>query len=365
MAPLTTPLCTTLGIEQPIFGFAHDIATVAAITNAGAIGIYGATRRFPNEIRDELAEIRRLVGDKPFGVDLVLPDGMPEYNSREEIERHIPGEHRQFVKGLIEKYDVPEPSGPGMRTRFIRSTEIEQDQLEAVMASDVDLFACGIGAPRPAVERAKELGKMTAALIGSPRHVHRAVGSGVDLIVAQGSEAGAHTGTIGTFTLVPQIIDAVGDIPVLAAGGVATGRHVAAALAMGAQGVWCGTIWLTTTEHSGHMDPKLVRKLLDATSADTVISRSESGKTFRQIRSAWSDEWAAEEAPEPLKMPYQDVLVGDLLGAIDEHSVEPLLHSAAGQGIGYASELRPVADVISDLVSEAETVIAGLGSNGG
>ena len=356
-SPLHNDLCDRFGIDVPIFGFAHDIATVAAITNAGGLGVYGATRRFPHEIADELAELRELVGDKSFGVDLVLPDGMPEHNSREEIERHIPDEHRSFVEGLVDKYDVPEPSGPGMRTRFIRSTEIETEQLDAVMASDVDVFACGIGAPRAAVDRAHDLGKTTIALIGSPRHVRKAVASGVDVIVAQGAEAGAHTGTIGTFTLVPQIVDAVGDIPVLAAGGVATGRHIAAALAMGAQGVWMGTTWLTTTEHAGHMQPALVDKLLAATSSDTVITRSESGKTFRQIRSAWSDEWAAEDAPAALRMPYQDVLVGDLLGAIIEHGVEPLLHSGAGQGIGYATEIRPVAEVMTELIDDASSVL--------
>lgn len=354
MSRLTNDLCRRFGIEYPIFGFAHDVRTVAAITNAGGLGVYGATRRFPHEIDDELAEIRRLVGDRPFGVDLVLPDNMPEHNSRAAIEAHIPDRHREFVQGIADKYGVPEPSGPGVRTRFIRSAEIEAEQLDAVMASSVDLFACGIGAPRPAVERARELGKTTAALIGSPRHLHRALASGVDLIVAQGAEAGAHTGTIGTFTLVPQVVDACGDIPVLAAGGVATGRHVAAALALGAQGVWAGTIWLTTTEHAAHMQPALVDKLLGATSSDTVITRSESGKTFRQIRSAWSDEWEAPDAPTPLKMPYQDVLVGDLLGAIDEHGVEPLLHSGAGQGIGYATEVRPVAAVMAELVAGAE-----------
>ncbi len=354
---LHTDLCRRLGLSAPVFGFAHDVATVAAITNAGGLGVYGATRRFPHEITDELAQIRHLVGDKPFGVDLVLPDGMPEHNDRASIEAHIPDEHRAFVQGIVDKYQVPEPSGPGMRTRFIRSAEIEAEQLEAVMASDVDLFACGIGAPPAAVARAHELGKTTAALIGSPRHVRRALASGVDVIVAQGYDAGAHTGPIGTFSLVPQIVDAVGDIPVLAAGGVATGRHLAASLVMGAQGVWTGTMWLTTTEHSAHMAPALVDKLLAATSADTVITRSESGKTFRQIRSAWSDEWEAPDAPQPLKMPYQDVLVGDLLGAIDEHQVEPLLHSGAGQSIGYATEVRPVADVLADLVAEARTAL--------
>ncbi|MGY9072696.1 MAG: NAD(P)H-dependent flavin oxidoreductase [Acidimicrobiales bacterium] len=362
MGILTTPLCERLGVEQPIFGFAHDIATVAAICNSGGVGIYGATRRFPSEIRDELAEIRRLVGDRPFGVDLVLPPGMPEHNSREAIEAHIPDGHRSFVQEIVEKYQVPEPSGPGMRTRFIRSAEIEAEQLEAVMQSDVDIFACGIGAPRPAVDRAHELGKLTGALIGSPRHMRSALESGVDFIVAQGAEAGAHTGTIGTYTLVPQIVDEAGDIPVLAAGGVATGRHVAAALAMGAQAVWAGTIWLTSTEHTSHMAPGLVAKLLAATSSDTVITRSESGKTFRQIRSAWSDEWESDGAPTPLKMPYQDVLVGDLLGAIDEHQVGPLLHSGAGQGIGYANEIRSVEQIMQTLVAEAESVVTQWGS---
>lgn len=355
--PLHNRLCRAWGIEVPVFGFAHDVATVAAVTNAGGLGVYGATRRFPAEITDELAAIRALVGDRPFGVDLVLPDGMPEHNNREDIEARIPTEHRRFVQGIVAKYQVPPPSGPGMRTRFIRSAEIEAEQLEAVMASDVDLFACGIGAPRSAVDRARELGKKTAALIGSPRHVRRALASGVDLIVAQGYDAGAHTGPIGTFSLVPQIVDAVGEIPVLAAGGVATGRHLAASLAMGAQGVWTGTMWLATTEHTAHMAPALVDKLLAATSADTVITRSESGKTFRQIRSAWSDEWEAPGAPTPLKMPYQDVLVGDLLGAIDEHEVEPLLHSGAGQSIGYVNEVRAVADVLDDMTAEARRVL--------
>lgn len=357
MSRLPTPLTERFGLDVPIFGFAHDIATVVAICNAGGLGVYGATRRFPGEIREELAEIRRLVGERPFGVDLVLPPGMPEHDSRAAIEAHIPDTHRAFVRSIADKYDVPEPSGPGMRTRFIRSTEIEAAQLEAVFESDVDLFACGIGAPRSAVDRARDLGMVTAALIGSPRHVDRALRSDVDIVVAQGAEAGAHTGTIGTFTLVPQVVDACGDIPVLAAGGVATGRHLAAALAMGAQGVWTGTMWLTSSEHAAHMAPALVDKLLAATSSDTVVTRSESGKTFRQIRSAWSDEWESPDAPDPLTMPYQDVLVGDLLGAIDEHEVEPLLHSGAGQGIGYATAIRPVAEIIDAVVTEAESAM--------
>lgn len=176
--------------------------------------------------------------------------------------------------------------------------------------------------------------------------------------MAQGYDAGAHTGTIGTFSLVPQIVDIAGDVPVLAAGGVATGRHVHAALAMGAQGVLLGTAWLTTSEHAMH--DVLRRKLLAAGSDDTVISRADIGKTLRQIRTDWSQEWAAPGAPTPLRMPYQDILVGDLLGAIDEHAIEPLMHTPAGQSIADFNEVRNVAEVMQGIVDEARTSMAHL-----
>jgi NAD(P)H-dependent flavin oxidoreductase YrpB (nitropropane dioxygenase family) len=354
---LWSPICEQLGMRHPIFGFAHDVDTVVAICKAGGLGVYGATRRFPDEIRSELAEIKSRVGALPFGVDLVLPPGMPEHNSRAAIDAEIPREHKAFVQRIIDKYQIPAASKPGMRTRFIRSTEIEQEQLRAVMESDVNLFACGIGSPPEAVGEAKDRGKATLALVGSPHHVPRALAAGVQILVAQGYDAGAHTGPIGTYSLVPQIVDAAGDIPVLVAGGVATGRHVAAALAMGAQGVWMGTAWMLTKEHAAHLHPASVKKLLAAGSADTVITRSESGKTFRQVRSAWSQEWEAQDAPTPLKMPYQDVLVGDLLGAIEEHDIEPLIHDGAGQSVAYFNELRTVEAVMDDLVEATQRAL--------
>ena len=352
MSVLWSPICDRFDIDSPIFGFAHDVEVVAAITNAGGFGVYGATRRFPEEITQELAQIRSLVGNRPFGVDLVLPPGMPEHNSREAIEAEIPAKHREFVAQLIDRFAVPRASKPGMRTRFIRSKEIEQAQLKAIMDSDVEMLACGIGAPPDVVAEAKDRGKTTLALIGSPDHVPRAVAAGVEIIVAQGYDAGAHTGPIGTYSLVPQIVDAAGDIPVLAAGGVATGRHIAAALTMGAQGVWLGTAWLLSTEHQRDMHPINRDKLILAGSADTVITRSESGKPFRQVRTGWSQAWEAEDAPTPLKMPYQDVLVGDLLEAIEEHNIEPLIHSGAGQSIAYFKDVKPVAQIMQELIDE-------------
>ena len=355
---IQTALGARLGVPYPIFGFAHSVEVTCALVEAGCFGVYGATRDTPQEIAERLAIIRQRVGDKPFGVDLVLPRGMPATDDRALIEAELPDGHRQFVNDLYEKYQVPTPSGPGMRSRFVRSEEIAQQQIEAVLASEVDLFACGIGAPMEVVHRAKAGGKMTLALVGSPHHATLALANGADILVAQGYDAGAHTGQIGTFSLVPQIVDVAGATPVLAAGGIATGRHIAASYALGAQGAWLGTVWLGTHEHA--LGEVLTQKLLAAGSADTVISRADSGKTLRQIRTAWSEEWAAPDAPAPLKMPYQDILVGDLLGAIDEYNVAPLVHHPAGQSIAYVNEVRSVAEVVRSLVDEAEITLARL-----
>ena len=357
---LQTRLSKRLGIDNPIFGFTHDSAVVAAICRSGGFGVLGATRHTPEEIAHELAWIRQQVGNRPFGVNLVLPTGMPETNDRAAIEAQLPETHREFVLNLQRKYGVPAASQAGMRSRFVRSDEVAQQQLEVIMRSDVNLLACGIGSPMDVIERAKSCGKLVLALVGSPKHARNALTKPIDILVAQGYDAGAHTGVIGTFSLVPQIVDMAGDVPVLAAGGVATGRHVLAALAMGAQGVWMGTAWLTTTEY--RIQDALRQKLLAAGSDDTVISRADSGKTLRQIRTAWSDEWAAPGAPSPLKMPLQDILVGDLLGAIDEHLIEPLMHYPAGQSIGYCNEVRSVSEVMRTIVDEAREGLARLGT---
>jgi NAD(P)H-dependent flavin oxidoreductase YrpB (nitropropane dioxygenase family) len=351
---LMTPLSRRLGIQAPIAGFSHSIDVTVAVTLSGGLGVFGATRNTPDEIAEALAEIRRRVGDRPFGVDLVLPRGMPELDDRQTIEREIPEEHRAFVREMAQRHQVPTPSGPGMRSRFVRSEEVADQQIEAVLSSGVDLFACGIGAPPKAVAAAKARGMTTCALVGSPRHAVEALRTGVDLIVAQGSEAGAHTGQIGTFTLVPQIVDLCGDVPVMAAGGVATGQHIVAALALGAQGVWMGTAWLTTQEYNA--SPTILRKLLAAKSEDAVICRGDSGKPLRQIRSAWSDAWNDHGAPQALKMPYQDILVGDLLGAIDEFDVQALQHCPAGQGIAYFNETSTVRQIMAAMLQDAEAV---------
>jgi NAD(P)H-dependent flavin oxidoreductase YrpB (nitropropane dioxygenase family) len=351
------------GLAHPVFAFSHSVPVAAAVSRCGGLGTYGATRRTPQEIRDELAQLRELAGDAPIGVNLVLPPGMPEDDDPGAIERELPERHKAFVRGLYDKYRVPPPKRRGMRTRFLRSNEVARAQMDAVVESDVELVACGIGAPADFVERCKRRGKRIVALCGSPKHARRALDAGADLLVAQGHDSAAHTGPIGTFSLVPQVVEVAGRVPVLAAGGVMTGRHVAAGLALGAQGAWTGSLWLASEEYAIH--PILLRKLIAAGSDDTVVTRSESGKTFRQLRSAWSDEWAAPEAPRPLAMPYQDVLVGDLLGAIDDHEIEPLMHYAVGQGVAWIRERRTVAELYAALVEETWAALDALRTIGG
>ena len=350
-----TPLCDELGATHAIFGFTHSLDAAIAISNNGGIGIWGATRSTPEEIEVGLTRMDAELGDLPYGIDLVIPPGMPERDNRDEIEAAIPDGHRAFVAGLREKFGVPDDGEPGMRSRFVRSEDVARAQVDVAMDSKLKMLALGIGSPEWVIGPAKERGMKMISLVGQPKHAEKALRAGADILVAQGYDAGAHTGTVGTFSLVPRIVDVAGDAPVIAAGGVATGRHIAASLAMGAQGVWLGTAWLLCEEE--HTHPEIAAKLMAAESADTVISRADSGKTLRQVRTAWSDAWAADDAPAPLKMPYQDILVGDVLGQIERHEIAPLMHSPAGQSIAYFDAPTTVAEVMAGLIEETAATL--------
>lgn len=355
---LHNTLCADIGASVPIFGFTHSLDTAIAVSKNGGIGIWGATRSTPSEIADGLSRMHAELGDLPYGLDLVIPPGMPEKDNRDEIEAAIPTSHREFVAELRDRYGVPDDGIPGARSRFVRSEDSAREQVDVVLDSNLKLLALGIGSPEWVIGPAKDRGMKLISLIGQPRHAERALRAGADILVAQGHDAGAHTGPVGTFSLVPQIVDMAGDTPVIAAGGVATGRHMAAAMAMGASGVWLGSAWLVCEEE--HVEPEILAKLLAAGSADTLICRADSGKTLRQIRTSWTDEWEAESAPTPLKMPYQDILVGDILGQIERHRIGPLMHTAAGQSIGYFSERTTVADVMAAVTTEAISTLDSL-----
>ncbi len=354
--PLHTIVCDMFDVRYPIFAFTHHLAVVNAVALAGGFPVYGATRRTPEEIAVDIERIRESIGGRPFGVDLVLPIGMPERDDRSAIEATLPAGHVAFVEQLKSDYQIPPPLRAGARSRFVRSAEVAQRQVETVLEAEPPLLACGIGSPVDVVRRAKERGMRVASLVGNVKHARRTVAAGADLIIAQGYDAGAHTGEIGTFSLVPQVVAAVAPIPVLAAGGVVSGQHLAAALCLGAAGTWSGTLWLTTLESD--LDPLIKAKLLAAQADDTVRTRAISGKPNRQLRTAWTQVWDDASTPNPLPMPYHDILVGDTLTAIQDHRVEQLWGSAAGQGIGLIDEERSVSDAIASIVADARAAVA-------
>jgi len=352
------PLCERLRIARPIFGFSHSLEVAAAISRAGGYGVFGVARELPERIPALIAQLRAAVGDAPFGVDLMLPAGMPETSDRAAVQAAIPPAHRAFIERLRARYAVPPATHDTFFTATVRSRELFARQVDAVLASDVDGVATAVGLPPEVVARVRASGKTTIALVGSPRHARAALAAGAQLLVAQGCDAGGHTGPIGTFSLVPQVVELAGDVPVLAAGGIATGAQVAAALALGAQGAWLGTVWLGAVENRTH--PLLLAKLRAAGSDDTTITRAHSGKPCRVVRSAWSDEWAAPDAPEPLPMPYQQALTGELLAAVEEHGIEPLIYEAAGQSVAWLTREEPVADIMSRLAAQTDAALTRL-----
>jgi NAD(P)H-dependent flavin oxidoreductase YrpB (nitropropane dioxygenase family) len=367
---MRTPLCDQLGIEFPIFAFSHCRDVVAAVSKAGGFGVLGAVAFSPDQLEVELDWIDEHVGDRPYGVDIIVPakyTGIEQGGmTRTELSGLIPEEHRQFLADLLVRYGVEDLPGSGTSVNGVEisgrggelmgfSHESGRQLLDIIWAHPkVKLVANALGpAPDFLVTEAHERGVMVAGLVGTVVHAERQQAAGVDLVIAQGSEAGGHTGEIGTMVLVPQVVDAVSPTPVLAAGGIADGRQIAAALALGAQGVWCGSVWLTTEEAETH--PIVKEKFLAATSADTLRSRSKTGKPARQLRSSWTDEWADPANPDPLGMPLQMILVGEAEARIarsagSNDGARRLINYFVGQAVGQMNETKSATQVVFDFV---------------
>ncbi|HYF58284.1 MAG TPA: nitronate monooxygenase [Burkholderiaceae bacterium] len=352
-------MCDRLGIDVPIFGFSHSPEVAAAVSRAGGLGVFGVARELPDRIPGAIARMRALSAGAPFGVDLMLPAGMPADDAEARAgAAAIPAAHREFVDGLRRRYGVPAATRPTFFTETVRTRALFDAQVDAVLGAGVDAVATAVGLPVEVIARVRRAGIATIALVGSPKHARAALAAGAQVLVAQGHDAGGHTGSIGTLSLVPQVVALAGDVPVLAAGGIATGAQVAAALAMGAQGAWLGTAWLGAREN--RTSPAMLAKLAAAGSEDTVVTRAHSGKPCRVVRSAWSDEWARPGAPAPLPMPWQQALAGELLAAIDEHQVEPLLYEPAGQSVAWLEREEPAADIFARLVAQTDAALARL-----
>ncbi|WP_405836448.1 nitronate monooxygenase family protein [Streptomyces platensis] len=357
---MQTELSNTLGAEHAVFGFTPFPAVAAAITRAGGFGVLGAVRyTAPDELARDLDWMQQHTDGLPYGLDVVMPAKQVADVSEAEVEAMIPKEHRRFVAELLEKHQVPrlaEGEASGWRiTGWME--QVARTQLDVAFDYPIKLLANALGSP-PAdvVRRAHEHGVLVAALAGSPRHALHHKAAGIDIVVAQGYEAGGHTGEIATMVLTPEVVAAVDPLPVLAAGGIGTGEQIAAGFALGAQGVWLGSLWLTTEEAQLH-SRRLTAKLLAAGPGDTVRSRALTGKPARQLRTAWTDAWDDPSGPGPLPMPLQGLLVAEANSRIQRHEIEPLLGTPVGQIVGRMNSERSVQAVFDELTRGFERAI--------
>jgi NAD(P)H-dependent flavin oxidoreductase YrpB (nitropropane dioxygenase family) len=360
-----TPLCDLLGIEHPIVGFTPSEHVAAAVSRAGGLGVLGCVRfNDPAELDAVLTWMDENTGGRPYGIDVVMPATVPTEGAAADLDQLIPDTHKDFVEQTLLKLGVPplpddERAGAGV-LGWLHS--VARKHVEVALAHPARLIANALGSPPPdVIASAHERGMLVAALAGKAEHARRQVANGVDIVVAQGHEAGGHTGEIGTMVLVPEVVDAV-DAPVLAAGGIGCGRQIAAALALGAAGAWMGSAWLVTAEYQQlSAAPAVQQALLKATSSDTVRSRIYSGKPARLLKNKWTDAWEQEDAPEPLRMPLQNLLVSEAHQRLMRSGQPDVVPMPAGQIVGRMTEIRPVADVMAELIQETSAVLDRLG----
>jgi NAD(P)H-dependent flavin oxidoreductase YrpB (nitropropane dioxygenase family) len=360
---MRTPLCDQLGIEHPIVGFTPSEHVAAAVSRAGGLGVLGCVRF------NDVAELDRTLDwmdantdGRPYGIDVVMPARIPAEGAAIDLNQLIPPEHREFVEQTLTRLGVPPlPEGAHAGEGVLGWLHsVARQQVEVALAHPARLIANALGSP-PAdiIASAHDRGMLVAALAGKAAHAQSHVAAGVDIVVAQGYEAGGHTGEIASMVLVPEVVDAVGpDVPVLAAGGIGSGRQIAAALALGAAGVWMGSAWLVTSEYASVSPlPGVRTALLAATSSDTVRSRIYSGKPARLLKNSWTDAWTEPGAPDPLPMPLQNLLVADAHQRLMLSCNPDVIPMPVGQIVGRMNEVRPVADLMADLVAElAETI---------
>lgn len=370
---LHTRICELFEIQVPIvlagMGGASTPELAAAVSNAGGLGVLGAAACGPNQLRAWIERTRELT-DKPFGVDTLLPASVRR-GSLEPRKGPSPLDqlagHQAFAKEFLEREglaDLP-AQDQAQRTGFVSeldrggpaplTKEFFEAQMEVVIEERVPVYAAGLGNPGPYVERLHANGTKVMAVVGQTYHARQVAEAGIDAIVAQGHDGGGHNAPVGTMALIPQVKDAVGDLPVLGAGGIADGRSVAAALMLGAEGVWIGTAFLATHE-AGILDFQK-QVLVEGTDASTTISRCITGKPARVIRSKWTQAWEAGDL-EPLPMPYQSMVAMPVLAAAMREGRGDVAPGFAGQGMGLIREVRSAAEVVEDIVKGAESALS-------
>ncbi len=363
---MKSPVCEMLGIEFPLFAFSHCRDVVAAVSRAGGFGVLGATGHTAESVRTELKWIDDHVDGKPYGLDLLFPENMATagevgvtYNS---LKTRIPQEHQDFAAGLLAS------AGVEMLEQHVsddRAQPFDPEQamrtMEAAFEHPIKLIANALGVPPPAmIEMGKRHGVPVAALVGAKEHAIRQVNAGVDILVVQGTEAGGHCGEVTTMVLVPEVLQAIKkirDVPVLAAGGIMNGRQMAACMAMGAAGVWTGSVWLATVE--SETSEIFREKMIEASSRDAVRVKTRTGKPARQLRSAWTEAWErSPNSPGALPMPLMSLVSENALRSAQRAAeggntkARDLVTYFVGQGVGLVDSVRSAGQVVQDFKEE-------------
>lgn len=358
-------VCELLGIDFPLVAFTHCRDVVVEVSKAGGMGILGAAGMSPEQLEIELNWIDAHIEGRPYGVDIIVPEkmlGKGESLDEQKILGMVPAEYKQFAADVCMQHQVDTSDiDDEARAKYLRAAanldvEGAKELLEIAFPHPIKLIANALGVPPEIMlQMGKERGVPVAALVGAKEHAIKQVQAGVDLLVVSGTEGGGHCGSVSTMVLVPEVFEAIqpyGDIPILAAGGIVTGRQMAGAMAMGAEGAWTGSVWLTTSESETSQAVK--EKMLVASSSSTVRSKSRTGKFSRQLCSDWTDAWEEPDSPEPLPMPLQPLVAGPVLDKVDKladgghQGARKLATYWVGQGVGMMNTSQSARVVVQD-----------------
>ena len=361
---MNSKICELLDIEFPLVAFTHCRDVVVAVSKAGGCGVLGAVGMSPEQLEQELKWIDDHIDGKPYGVDVLIPNKMVDQSEKfdaDKLKGMIPQEYADFRADVLEKHDIEASELRTIDTAgssFAANTKSDGAKalLDVAFNHPIKLIANALGVPPDwMLQMGKENDVKVAALLGTAQHAINQVKAGVDILVVSGTEAGGHCGSVSTMVLIPEVYEAIqpyGDVPILAAGGIVTGKQMAAAMTMGASGAWCGSVWLTTVE--SEVPPVIKEKMVAANSSQTVRSRSRTGKHSRQLVSPWTEAWEAESAPDPLPMPLQPMVAEPALQKVAKlaegghDGVRDLATYWVGQGVGLMNQSISASDVVQE-----------------
>lgn len=361
---MNSRICEMLDIEFPLVAFTHCRDVVVAVSKAGGCGVLGAVGMSPEQLEKELKWIDEHIDGKPYGVDVLIPNkmvGKDEKFDADKLAKMIPQEYADFRTDVLANHGIDAPELRKIDTAgssFAANTQSDGAKalLDVAFKHPIKIIANALGVPPDwMIKMGKDNDCKVAALLGTAEHAINQVKAGVDILVVSGTEAGGHCGSVSTMVLIPEVHQAIqpyGDVPILAAGGIVTGKQMAAAMAMGASGAWCGSVWLTTIE--SEVDPIVKEKMVAANSSQTVRSRSRTGKHSRQLVTPWTQAWEAESAPEPLPMPLQPMVAEPALQKVNKlaagghEGAQNLATYWVGQGVGLMNQSISASDVVQE-----------------